>query len=156
MLMVRALNYIVYLVPPYRRDSLKDKASIEVFQANILCENPPSTLSAGQPVTLRFLIKNISHAEWPATGGADGKGAVLLQSRWRTESGEIVPSDAAEQAVPYDVEPGDTIGLTLEVAPPAAAGDYVLDVDLVQKEIARFSEHGSIPWTSRVRVVAKQ
>jgi hypothetical protein len=155
-LIARALNYIVYSVPPHRRNNLKEKGAIAAFQANILCENPPSSLAGGQSVNLRFLIKNISHVEWPATGSPDGKGAVLLQSRWRTETDAIVPGYSAEQAVSYDVEPGDTIGLTLEVMAPPAEGDYLLEVDLVQKEIARFGEHDSIPWTSKVRVGAKK
>jgi hypothetical protein len=37
------------------------------------------------------------------------------------------------------------------MAPPAE-GDYFFEVDLVQTDVARFSEHGSIPWTSRVSV----
>lgn len=154
-LMARSLNYIVYSVPPYRENALQEKKPITVFAANILCENPPGTLSAGQPVTLRFLIRNISNAEWPATGNAEGKGAVFLQSRWRTETGEIVPGHETEKSVPYDVEPGDTIGLTLEVTPPEQGG-YLLEVDLLQKEIARFSEHGSSPWTGNVTVTAKR
>jgi hypothetical protein len=154
-MLARALNYIVYSVPPYRDRAVTDKGMIAAFQANIRCENPPATLSGGETVMLRFLIKNISQVEWPTLGNADGRGAVVLQSRWRTDNGEIVPGYDAEQAVPYDAEPGDTIGLTLQVPTPATPGDYLLEVDLVQKGVARFSERGSIPWTSRVIVTAK-
>lgn len=154
-LLARALNYIVYSVPPYRGNRVIDKEAIPAFQADIRCENPPIVLSHGQTVSLRFLIKNTSHVEWPNLGRPDGLGAVVLESRWRKETGEIVPGYDAERELPYEVEPADTVGLTLEVPPPGMPGDYLLEVDLVQRQVARFSERGSIPWTGKVRVAAQ-
>ena len=60
----------------------------------------------------------------------------------------------AEQRVPYDIEPKDTVGLVLQVRAPDDPGEYLLEVDMVQKPSAWFGEHGSVPWTSRVNVTA--
>jgi hypothetical protein len=81
-LIARALNYIVYLVPPYPNDTYIQRRGLPGFQADIVCENPPSTLISGQTVTLRFLVKNIGAAEWPAVG----IGEVTLQNRWRNDA----------------------------------------------------------------------
>jgi hypothetical protein len=58
------------------------------------------------------------------------------------------------QAIPFDVEPGDTVGLVLKAAAPPEPGDYLLEVDLAQKNITWFSERGSTAWRCNVKVVA--
>jgi hypothetical protein len=109
-------------------------------------------LVSGQPIVLKFLIKNISAVEWPAIGS----NAVTLQNRWRDHSGAIAANQDAEQAIPYDVEPGDTVGLVLNTTAPAEPGDYLLEADLVQKDVAWFSERGSMPWRCKVNVVTRK
>ena len=150
-LIARALNYIVYRVPPYPEVAIADGRPLAAFQANIVCEDPPAALISGQPVVLRFLIKNISAVEWPAVG--DNR--VTLQNRWRNNTGTVVADHDAQQSIPYDVEPGDTVGLVLKATAPGNPGDYLLEVDLVQEDVAWFSERGSAAWTGRVTVRAK-
>jgi hypothetical protein len=155
-LLARALNYIVYSVPPYSQTTLTSPKILSDYRANIVCENPPSTLIVGQTATLRFLIKNSSSAEWPSVGDVDGIGAVVLQDRWRNEVGAIEVDRDAEQRVPYDIEPKDTVGLTLPVRAPDNPGDYWLEVDLVKKPAVWFGERGSTPWKGKVGVTAKK
>jgi hypothetical protein len=151
-LIARALNYIVYRVPPYRDGANVEGQPLGIFQASIVCENPPAALVSGRPVVLRFLIKNISAVEWPAVGN----NVVTFQNRWRDHTGAIVADHDAEQAIPYDVEPGDTVGLVLKANAPTEPGDYLLEADLVQKDIAWFGERGSTAWKCKVNVVTKQ
>jgi hypothetical protein len=153
--LARALNYIVYSVPPYPANVPVPRAELRSYQAEIFCENPPSSLTTGQTVSLRFLIKNTSSAEWPSVEIEDGSGAVVLQNRWRDSAGTIVKDRDAEQRVPYDVEPGDTVGLVLRVTPPDTPGDYSLEVDLVQKEVPWFSDRGSAAWKRKIKVAPK-
>jgi hypothetical protein len=148
-LIARSLNYIVYRVPPYPEGATVEGQPLAAFHASIVCENPPVTLKTGQPMILRFLIKNISAVEWPAVGS----NAVTLQNRWRDHAGAITADHDVAQAIPYDVEPGDTVGLALKATAPTEPGDYVLEADLVQKDIAWFSERGSTSWKCKVDVV---
>ena len=154
-LIARALNYIVYSVPPYPNETLPEKAGLAAFSADIVCENPPSILIAGQTVDLRFVIKNISSVEWPCVGDGND-GAVTFQDRWRNQAEVIMSELDGERKLPYDVEPGDTVLLVLKVTPPAEPGDYYLEADLLQKPASWFSERGSIGWRSKVRVLAGQ
>jgi hypothetical protein len=153
--LARALNYIVYSVSPYPANVPVPRAELGSYQAEILCENPPSSLATGQTVSLRFLIKNTSSAQWPSVGGDDGSGAVVLQNRWRDSAGSIVSDRDAKQRLPYDVEPGDTVGLVLRVTAPDTPGDYSLEVDLVQKQVAWFSDRGSAAWKCEIKVTPK-
>jgi hypothetical protein len=149
-LITRSLNYIVYRVPPYPDNAATEGQPLATFQARIACENPPVTLLAGQSAALRFLIRNISAVEWPAVGN----NAVTLHDRWRDRGGAIAVDRDAGQSIPFDVEPGDTVGLVLKATVPAEPGDYLLEVDLVQSDLAWFSERGSTAWKCKVKVVA--
>ena len=148
-LVARALNYIVYVKPPYPSDETSSPSRLSPFQANILCENPPVTLKTEQRSVLRFLVKNTSASEWPCIGNT---GAVVFSSRWVGAGG----SAGAERQLPYDVEPGDTVGLTLDVIAPAEAGEYWLEADLVQTPATSFSGEGSKAWRQKVNVVAPE
>jgi 4-amino-4-deoxy-L-arabinose transferase-like glycosyltransferase len=152
-LIARALNYIVYSVPPYLPEINVRKEPLTDFRAEIVCENPAASLSPGQNRSLSFIVKNISVAEWPCVGNLDYAHAVILQSRWLRPDGTVVAGTETEQHLPYDIEPGDTFGMTVTVTAPPAAGHYYLEVDLVQKEVARFSERASKPNKCAVEVV---
>jgi hypothetical protein len=54
--------------------------------------------------------------------------------------------------LPYDVEPGDTVGLSAEVTAPEEPGEYSLEFDLMQEGTGWFAEHGSEPSITKVQV----
>ena len=152
-LIARALNYIVYSTPPYLRDNRTEAAPLKEFHATIECETPQATVSGKQPRPLSFLIKNVSAVEWPCVGGTDHNHAVIVQTRWLNQDGTIVANTGSEQTLPYDIEPGDTFGLSVPITAPLAPGRYQLEVDMVQKGVARFGERGSTPYKSEVEIV---
>ncbi len=152
-LIARALNYIVYSAPPYLPATNVRKEPIADFRAEIVCENPAASLSCGQVRSLSFLVKNTSAVEWPCLGELGYSHAVILQSRWLRPDGTVVAGTETELHLPYDIEPGDTFGMTVPITAPPRPGRYELEVDLVQKEIARFSERGSKPFKGAVEVV---
>jgi len=152
-LIARALHYIVYSVPPYVAETNPRKEPLTEFRAAIVCENPAASWSPGQQRSLSFLVKNTSAAEWPCVGDVNYSHAVLLQSRWLRPDGTVVENTETEQHLPYDIEPDDTFGVTVPITAPQAPGPYYLEVDLVQKEVARFGERGSKPSKCAVEVV---
>lgn len=151
-LIARSLNYIVYAVPPYSKDIGESKAPLRVFRASIVSRNVLATIKPEEKMTVELLLKNISPAEWPALGDLDGRYAVKLATRWRDHSGTILSEQAATRHLPYDVEPGDTVGLSAEVTAPAEAGEYSLEFDLMQEGIGWFADHGSKPSITKVQV----
>ena len=151
-LMTRALNYIVYSVPPYLPESDVQAKPLEAFDAWIVCENPHDVSSTGQQRLLSILVKNISAVEWPCVSGLDNSGAVILQTRWLRTDGTLMADSEGEQLLPYDIEPGDTFGVTVPVTAPPASGRYYLEVDLVQKGVARFSDRGSKAYKTAIEV----
>ncbi len=160
-LLARSINFILYAVPP---TDLKPKAAAlrpEEMRAALECRQLPSSLAAGERRRVEVIARNVGGAAWPAVGDEAGRYAVVLRQRW-TKAG--VPQDALKSGasadveeegaarIPFDMEPGDTAGLTLELAAPEAPGEYVLELDVVQEGVARFGAVGSKPLRAAVRV----
>ena len=141
-LLARSLNYIVYSIPPHSEPGPIAGRSLTEFRASIVVENAPVTLGASETRALSVLVRNTSTVEWPALGDPSGAYAVSIGARWRHSAGRVVRGDTHKR-LPYDLEPGDTAGVILEVTAPADSGDYVLEIDAVQERVAWFSERGS-------------
>jgi 4-amino-4-deoxy-L-arabinose transferase-like glycosyltransferase len=152
-LVARGLNYIVYLVPSYPSDGVTATKPLTYFRATIACENARPVMSVGRKADFSFLIKNVSNEEWPCVGGLNGDHAVTFMGRWVREDGAPGVESDVEKQLPYDIEPGDTVGLTLSIIAPSEPGRYYFEADLVQRGVARFSERGSHSYRTAVEVV---
>jgi len=53
---------------------------------------------------------------------------------------------------PYDLELNDTAGVHLEITAPEVPGDYVLEFDVVQEQVAWFGDKGSRRFRRQVTV----
>ena len=151
-LLARSLNYIVYAVPPYSELVVDRKGPLDVFRAAIVARDVPSKFRPGQKATIELLVKNISASEWPAVGEADGHYAVKLATHWHDNTGIFLSEQGPPTRLPYDVEPGDTVGLSVGVTAPTEPGEYGLEFDLMQEGTGWFAEHGSEPSISNVRI----
>jgi 4-amino-4-deoxy-L-arabinose transferase-like glycosyltransferase len=146
-LIARSLNYIVYAVPPYSGPHPIPGGPLTEFHASILVENTPSTLSAGEKRVLSVLIKNTGAIEWPSLG----TNGVCVGARWRDATGRVLRDDTHNRLA-YDLEPGDTAGVLLEVTTPVEPGDYVLEIDALQEQVAWFNDRGSPSTPLKVKV----
>jgi hypothetical protein len=96
-IVARALNYLVYLTPPYPPEGTVQRGPLKNFAMNVVCENPPSALHAGQNRELSFLIKNVSASEWPCVADVSGDRAVVFQGCWMREDGTAVAGPDVEK-----------------------------------------------------------
>jgi hypothetical protein len=79
---------------------------------------------------------------------------VTLRGRWLRADGSTFKDNDGAARMPYDLEPGDTAGVTLQVAAPEAPGDYILELDVVQEGAERFGARGSKTLRAAVSVAA--
>ncbi|HJQ32084.1 MAG TPA: glycosyltransferase family 39 protein [Pyrinomonadaceae bacterium] len=161
-LLARSINYILYAVPP---TDLKPAAAAlppEQTRASLECRKLPPTLSAGERRRVEVIVRNVGGATWPAVGDEAGRYAVLLRQRWTKADGSPIaegndaaqaPSDEGAARIPFDMEPGDTAGLTIELVAPEAPGEYVLELGVVQEGVGRFGAGDSKPLRAGVRVL---
>lgn len=152
-LIAKSINYTVYAVLPSQLGAQAEPLPDDGFGAHILPENLPSTFAAGTKTTISVLVTNKGYAPWPAVGrsGTD-QYAVALRNRWLRPDGTVVKDEDGRARFPYDLEHGDTAGVHIEITAPEVPGDYVLEFDVVQEQVARFGDKGSKPFRQQVTV----
>ena len=153
-LLARHINYILYAVPP---TDLKPEAAplpAQAARASITSSELPRELACGQHCALSVVVRNVGGAAWPAVGEEGGRYAVVLRDRWLRADGSTFKDEDGAARMPYDLEPGDTAGVTLQVSAPEAPGDYILELDVAQEGVGRFGARGSKTLRARVSVKA--
>jgi len=155
LLLARSINYIVYAVPPTDSRNTAHTLPTEAMRASVTCSNVPASLAAGERVKLDVLVRNVGGAEWPAAGDSDGSGAVRLRDRWLKADGSVLNDEDASARIPFDMEPGDTAGLSLDATAPDEPGEYVLELDVVQEGVAWFGSRGSLTFRAKVSVAPR-
>jgi 4-amino-4-deoxy-L-arabinose transferase-like glycosyltransferase len=151
-LIARSINYTVYAVAPREPNVAVAELHVNAFRALLTAESVRETLQAGDKTTLSLIVKNISDATWPAVGEPDGRYAVMLRNRWLSVDGTVLNDHDGQTRLPYDLEPGDTAGVSLEITAPKTQGEYLLELDVVQERVTWFSDKGSQPLRLRLRV----
>lgn len=122
------------------------------YAAEILCEPAETTVEAGSTIPLHVRIRNFSKTAWPCLGREDGQCWVKLGNHWLNANLEPLIHDDARANLENDLEPGGTADLVLNATAPSSAGDYVLELDMVQEAIAWFADRGSKTRRIRFRV----
>jgi hypothetical protein len=112
---------------------------------------PPAKARAGENVTVRVVVKNESGVRWPALGAADNRFRLFLGNHWLDAAGRVLVNDDARAALPFDLAPGEEAEIPLVVRAPAA-GEYVLEVDLLQESVSWFGLKGSATLKEKVTV----
>jgi 4-amino-4-deoxy-L-arabinose transferase-like glycosyltransferase len=137
-LIARSLNYIVYGVLPYEPAPANPTEPLHEFRALITAENAPQVVQTGKEFRFNVIVHNVSSVEWPGV-------AVEVEARWLKSEAAILTGKENHKRLPFDLEPGDTAGVSLEITSPTESGDYVLEVDMVQQGIGWFGSKGSRP-----------
>jgi hypothetical protein len=133
---------------PVRRLSLED-ASASVS----LLGDAPGSAGPG-PVTLRLKVRNSGTVDWPVLAGSDagnfGSSAwmlhpftVYLEARWARLSKSAGEPDAAavyNMILNRDVEAREALTQELSIPRPPAAGRYLLELCVAQKDGPRLAE----------------
>ena len=111
------------------------KASIRVLEA-------PAQVIGGDMLVIKALIRNTSKTTWPGEHRRRDGYLVRLGNHW-TRSGKDVRFNDARAALPQDLAPGEQVELSLELQAPWAPGRYELELDMVEEQVAWFSQRGS-------------
>ena len=152
-LIAKSINYTVYAVLPSALSVTIRPLPQNAFKAHIKAENPPLTLTAGRKTILNVLVKNVSSETWPAVGDSGtNRHAVALRNRWLRPDGSLLSDQDGRSRFPYDLEPGDTAGVHLEITAPQIPGQYLVELDVVQEQFVWFGDKGSERLTWQVVV----
>ena len=129
------------------------------FKAQITLANPPAKLRGGQKETIQVKIKNASDVQWYARGGEvntnpDNRFYLAAGNRWLKAQGEqLVTNMDGRYGLPRNLKPGEEVEVPLQITAPKDPGEYILEVDLVQEQVAWFSDKGSPTAKVKIAVV---
>jgi predicted small secreted protein len=118
------------------------------FRAQIILVAPPANLRAGQKETIRVKVRNASDVQWYARGGEintnpDNRFYLAAGNRWLKPDGSLITSMDGRYGLPGDLKPFEEVEVPLQISAPKEPGKYLLEVDLVQEQVAWFSDKGS-------------
>lgn len=144
-----------------RTPSKREAAALpnDAFKAQITVADPPAKMRAGEKVNLQVKVKNASGEQWYARGGElntfpDNRFYLAAGDRWLKADGTtLVTNMDGRHGLQHDLKPGEEEDIPLQVTAPKEPGDYVLEVDLIQEQVAWFSEKGSPTAKIKVTVV---
>ena len=128
------------------------------FKAELALVEPPQKLRSGQKETVRVKIKNASDVMWWARGGPvntrpDNKFYLAAGNRWLKSDGTLLTNMDGRYGIGKDLKPGEETEVPLVITAPTDPGDYTLEIDLVQEQVAWFSDKGSPTAKTKVTVV---
>ena len=129
------------------------------FKAAITLVDPPAKLRVGQKETIQVKVKNASDVLWYARGAAvnnstDNKFYLAAGNRWLQADDESLVTDMdGRYGLNRDLKPGEETEVPLAITAPKEPGDYILEVDLVQEQVAWFLDKGSQTARTKVTVV---
>lgn len=148
----KRINYLVYVVPPSSVEASAAPLPEGAFRAALNASVVPEVWKAGQTQTLRVEIRNLGGATWSAVGQPDGRFRVALRWRWLKNEGTDAPFDEGLARLPFDMDAGDFCAVETEVIAPDTSGDYILELDMAQEQVAWFGARGSKTLRKAVQV----
>jgi len=77
---------------------------------------------------------------------------ITVSNGWLDANGSLVDNTDGKNVLPHDLWPGEEAVVPLKITAPPAAGDYILEIDLVQEGITWFKDRGSQPFRTRIKV----
>jgi hypothetical protein len=128
------------------------------FKAEITLVEPPAKLRSGQKETVRVKIRNASDVTWwsrgaPTNTRPDNRFYLAAGNRWLKSDGSLLTNMDGRYGIGKDLKPGEDTEVPLVITAPADPGEYTLEVDLVQEQVAWFSEKGSPTAKAKITVV---
>lgn len=125
----------------------------DAFAASIFVSDVPAVVKAGQVTTISVHVTNASAYLWNSRSKKPPAYAINAADTWyRADGKTMVTNMDGRSTLTRDLWPGESITIQLPVKAPETAGNYVLEIDLVQEAVAFFKEKGSPTWRTAVKV----
>jgi hypothetical protein len=128
------------------------------FKAQIGLTDAPAKMRAGEKVTVQVKVTNASDVMWYARGGEintnqNNRFYLAAGNRWLQPDGKLVTNMDGRYGLDKNLKPGEATTIPLQVTAPRNPGEYLLDIDLVQEQVAWFSDKGSSTAKTKITVV---
>ena len=88
-------------------------------------------------------MRNISTVPWIASVRAAAQFQVSLGNHWLDKNGKMLTNDDGRAPLRRDLLPGQQMEVELIVNAPRTAGEYILEIDMLQENVSWFGLKGS-------------
>jgi tRNA (mo5U34)-methyltransferase len=127
-----------------KREAYPDSRSIAYLAAALYTEEGPSRCGAGEVISFRVRAENTGLARWLREGEPEtGRGAVHLAAHLLSADEEPLSWYHAGAYLPSDIAPDESALMEIALRAPEAAGEYLLEFDMVSEHLAWFEDLGS-------------
>ena len=129
------------------------------FKAQLSLVDPPSRMRPGEKQTVQVKVKNASDQPWFARGGEvnknpDNRFFLAVGNRWlKSDEKTLVTNMDGRYGLQKDLKPGEEEQVSLQITAPKDPGEYTLEVDVLQEQVAWFSDKGSPTAKAKITVV---
>jgi hypothetical protein len=102
----------------------------------------PRQMRVGQIYEAAATIRNDNKVGWtPPAGSPNG---FSLSYHWfSADGGTMIVKEGMRAALPNRIDPGQTVNMTFSIASPQQAGQFILELDVVQEGVTWFSDAGT-------------
>lgn len=119
------------------------------YREEIVVFDPPSVMHPGEKAEIRFKVRNLGNAIWPAVGTKEFRYQINMGDRWIRDG---LTSEDNRAVMNGDLAPGGETEIKLTVNAPRTPGDYILEIDMVHEGVTWFKERGARALELHVRV----
>lgn len=142
--------YLLYVSEqaPRPPEPLPDSA----LRAEIRVTDPPAVMPVGATQELKVRVRNAGDRVWLEGERTGSKYQVALGNHWLDSNGRVLRNDDGRMTLRNDLGPGQEVDLSLVVNTPQRAGNYIIEIDMLQESVSWFGAKGSQTVRLPVRV----
>jgi hypothetical protein len=115
----------------------------DAFHAEIRVITYSPHLRAREAATIRVAVRNASPITWLARERAVAPYQINVDNRWLDSAGKTIDNDDGRAPLLQDLLPGQEVESSFTVNAPRDAGQYILEVDVLQENVSWFGLRGS-------------
>lgn len=120
-----------------------------VYAHKITVRDPlPTAWPPAQTITLPLTLKNTSNFTWDSAQVPP----VFVAYHWLYPDGRVAIQEGERTPFPTAVAPGETTLLSARILTPPRPGNYILQLTLVQENVAWFDQKGAQPLALPLRI----
>ncbi len=123
------------------------------FKAGIYSEHSKISGAPGDSAVFDVTVANRSNVRWSAAGKPDGTYEFSLRWRRFPEDGEKAGSFNRIKNIRYDLPPGESRDMRVEIPLPESGGIFIYEFDVFQNGVSRFGEKSAETLKIPVEVV---
>ena len=115
----------------------------EALRAEIRVINYSPRLKRREAATIQVAVRNAGAVAWLARERAVAPFQINIGNHWLDGAGRTIVNDDGRATLLQDLLPGDEAEFSFTVNAPRDAGQYILEVDVLQENVSWFGLRGS-------------